>query len=75
MSLWNESYQSSVDSISNYIENNFIHFSEIPDNIDKIDDSVFVDSILVVALALFFDYYIIIVENRSTNTHPLIKSS
>lgn len=57
MSLWNESYQSSVDSISNYIENNFIHFSEIPDNIDKIDDSVFVDSILVVAWRYFLTIY------------------
>lgn len=57
MSLWNESYQSSVDSISNYIENNFIHFSEIPENIDKIDDSVFVDSILVVAWRYFLTIY------------------
>ncbi len=57
MSLWNESYQSSVNSISNYIENNFIHFSEIPDNIDKIDDSVFVDSILVVAWRYFLTIY------------------
>ncbi|WP_318629485.1 hypothetical protein [Klebsiella variicola] len=57
MSLWNESYQSSVDSITNYIENNFIQFSEIPDNIDRIEDSVFADSILVVAWRYFLTIY------------------
>ncbi|MDH8576139.1 hypothetical protein QIH29_27370, partial [Klebsiella pneumoniae] len=31
--------------------------SEIPDNIDKIDDSVFVDSILVVAWRYFLTIY------------------
>lgn len=57
MSLWNESYQRSVDSITNYIENNFIQFSEIPDNIDRIEDSVFADSILVVAWRYFLTIY------------------
>ncbi|MCA5433940.1 hypothetical protein K1S15_20335 [Klebsiella pneumoniae] len=69
MSLWNESYQSSVDSISNYIENNFIHFSEIPDNIDKIDDSVFVDSILVVAWRYFLTIYNHRRESLNKYTH------
>ncbi|HBY0294119.1 TPA: hypothetical protein MIO78_18465 [Klebsiella pneumoniae subsp. pneumoniae] len=53
MTLWTDSYQSSIDSISNYIENNFTPYNDIPDNLFQLDDSVLADCIIVVAWRYF----------------------
>lgn len=57
MTLWTDSYQSSIDSISNYIENNFTPYNDIPDNLFQLDDSVLADCIIVVAWRYFRNLY------------------
>ncbi|MGU9731695.1 hypothetical protein [Klebsiella variicola] len=57
MTLWTDSYQSSIDSISNYIENNFTPYNDIPDNLFQLDDSVLADCITVVAWRYFRNLY------------------
>ena len=57
MTLWTDSYQSSIDSISNYIENNFTSYNDIPDNLFQLDDSVLADCIIVVAWRYFRNLY------------------
>lgn len=57
MTLWTDSYQSSIDSISNYIKNNFTPYNEIPDNLFQLDDSVLADCIIVVAWRYFSNLY------------------
>ncbi|HDZ9022604.1 TPA: hypothetical protein RUY33_004239 [Klebsiella pneumoniae] len=57
MTLWTDSYQSSIDSISNYIENNFTPYNDIPDNLFQLDDSVLADCIIVVAWRYFRNFY------------------
>ncbi|MFP1229986.1 hypothetical protein [Klebsiella pneumoniae] len=58
MTLWTDSYQSSIDSISNFIDNNFTHYNEIPENLSRLDDSVLADCIIVVAWRYFKNLYI-----------------
>ncbi|SXE60408.1 Uncharacterised protein [Klebsiella variicola] len=57
MTLWTDSYQSSIDSISNYIKNNFTPYNDIPDNLFQLDDSVLADCIIVVAWRYFSNLY------------------
>ncbi|EMH8426406.1 hypothetical protein INR28_24755 [Klebsiella pneumoniae] len=57
MTLWTDSYQSSIDSISNYIKNNFTPYNDIPDNLFHLDDSVLADCIIVVAWRYFSNLY------------------
>lgn len=57
MTLWTDSYQSSIDSISNYIKNNFTPYNDIPDNLFLLDDSVLADCIIVVAWRYFSNLY------------------
>ncbi|HHD2004635.1 TPA: hypothetical protein ACN1JB_005004 [Klebsiella pneumoniae] len=57
MTLWTDSYQSSIDSISNYIKNNFTPYNDIPDNLFLLDDSVLADCIIVVAWCYFSNLY------------------
>ncbi|HBW4214441.1 TPA: hypothetical protein ME377_004049 [Klebsiella pneumoniae] len=57
MTLWTDSYQSSIDSISNYIENNFTPYNDIPDNLFQLDDSVLADCIIVVAWRYYRNLY------------------
>ncbi|HDG7539369.1 TPA: hypothetical protein PCI18_004629 [Klebsiella pneumoniae] len=57
MTLWTDSYQSSIDSISNYIKNNFTSYNDIPDNLFHLDDSVLADCIIVVAWRYFSNLY------------------
>lgn len=57
MTLWTDSYQSSIDSISNYINNNFTPYNDIPDNLFLLDDSVLADCIIVVAWRYFSNLY------------------
>lgn len=58
MTLWTDSYQSSINSISNYIEMNFPPYSDIPDNLFQVDDSKLADCIIVVAWRYFRNLYI-----------------
>ncbi|MER3991385.1 hypothetical protein J8861_30555 [Klebsiella pneumoniae] len=58
MTLWTDSYQSSIDSISNFIDNNFTHYNEIPEKLSRLDDSVLADCIIVVAWRYFKNLYI-----------------
>ncbi|MER4970531.1 hypothetical protein J9B70_30265 [Klebsiella pneumoniae] len=58
MTLWTDSYQSSIDSISNFIDNNFTHYNEIPENLSRLDDSVLADCIIVVAWRYSKNLYI-----------------
>lgn len=57
MTLWTDSYQSSIDSISNYIKNNFTPYNDIHDNLYQLDDSVLADCIIVVAWRYFSNLY------------------
>ncbi|HBY7322551.1 hypothetical protein JEK36_23415 [Klebsiella pneumoniae] len=57
MTLWTDSYQSSIDSIGNYIKNNFTPYNDIPDNLFLLDDSVLADCIIVVAWRYFSNLY------------------
>lgn len=57
MTLWTDSYQSSIDSISNYIKNNFTPYNDIPDNLFLLDDSVLADCIIIVAWRYFSNLY------------------
>ncbi|MCG6747529.1 hypothetical protein H3270_18355 [Klebsiella pneumoniae] len=57
MTLWTDSYQSSIDSISNYIKNNFTPYNDIPDNLFLLDYSVLADCIIVVAWRYFSNLY------------------
>lgn len=57
MTLWTDSYQSSIDSISNYIKNNFTPYNDIPDNLFLLDDSVLADCIIVVVWRYFSNLY------------------
>lgn len=53
MTFWNDSYQSELNNITNWINVNLINKSNIPSDLDAIDDEQFPDAVLVHAWVYF----------------------
>ncbi|VCV93602.1 hypothetical protein BANRA_05148 [Klebsiella pneumoniae] len=73
MTFWNDSYQGELNNITNWINVNLINKSNIPSNLDAIDDEQFPDAILVHAW-VYFSFLFNNRRNPSISTLDLIKT-
>ncbi|MEL1983416.1 hypothetical protein V9Z76_19350 [Klebsiella pneumoniae] len=57
MVFWDDSYKEEFDSISHYIDENFIRFIKAPDIVYNVNDAELVDTVLVIAWRNFKRLY------------------
>ncbi|WP_222617977.1 hypothetical protein, partial [Klebsiella quasipneumoniae] len=53
MTFWNDSYQSELNNITNWINGNLTNRSNIQNDLDTLDDEQFSDAVLVHAWVYF----------------------